>query len=73
MIRGQFEQKDIARRLKELRVKSGLTQQLLADMLYCDIRQVRRYETVGTDKLSVINLYASIFKISALSILSEST
>ena len=73
MIRGQFEQKDIAHSLKELRIKNGLTQQKLADMLYCDIRQVRRYETVGTDKLSVINLYASIFKISALSILSEST
>ena len=69
----QFEQKNIAQCLRTLRVRKGLTQQQLADLLYCDIRQVRRYETVGTDKLSVINLYASIFKISALSILSEST
>ena len=69
---GQFDQKNIAHSLKELCIKNGLTQQLLADLLFCDIRQVRRYETVGTDKLSIINLYASIFKISALSILSES-
>ena len=71
-MKGQLEQKDIARFLKELRVTNGLTQQELADLLYCDIRQVRRYETNGTEKLSVINLYASVFNTSALGILSAS-
>ena len=71
-MKGQLEQKDIARFLKELRVTKGLTQQELADLLFCDIRQIRRYETNGTERLSVINLYASVFNISALGILTES-
>ena len=71
-MKGQLEQKDIARYLKELRVNNGLTQQELADLLFCDIRQVRRYETDGTEKLSVINLYASVFNTSTLGILTAS-
>ena len=71
-MKGQLEQKNIARSLKELRVNNKLTQQELADLLFCDIRQVRRYETDGTEKLSVINLYASVFNTSALGILSAS-
>ena len=71
-MKGQLEQKDIARFLKELRVTKGLTQQELAELLYCDIRQIRRYETNGTERLSVINLYASVFNISALGILTAS-
>lgn len=71
-MKGQLEQKDIARFLKELRVTKGLTQQQLADLLFCDIRQIRRYETNGTERLSVINLYASVFNISALGILTAS-
>ena len=71
-MKGQIEVKDIAYILKKLRKDNGLTQQDLADMLFCDIRQVRRYETEGTEKLSVINLYASIFNISSIGILNES-
>ena len=71
-MKGQLEQKNIARFLKELRVNKGLTQQELADLLFCDIRQIRRYETNGTERLSVINLYASVFNINALGILTES-
>jgi len=71
-MKGQLESKDIAYILKKLRKDSGLTQQDLADKLFCDIRQVRRYETEGTEKLSVINLYASIFNISSIGILSAS-
>lgn len=71
-MKGQLEQKDIARYLKELRVNNGLTQQELADLLFCDIRQVRRYETDGTGKISVINLYASVFNTSTIGILTAS-
>ncbi len=71
-MKGQLASKDIAYILKKLRKDSGLTQQDLADKLFCDIRQVRRYETEGTEKLSVINLYASIFNISSIGILSAS-
>ena len=69
---GQLEQKNIARYLKELRVRNGLTQQNLADMLYCDVRQVRRYETEGTERISVLNQYASVFNTSTLGILNAS-
>jgi transcriptional regulator with XRE-family HTH domain len=72
MKKGQLDQLDIARCLKKLRVENGLTQQALADKLYCDVRQVRRYETKGTERISVINEYADIFNISTLSILSAS-
>lgn len=71
-MKGQLEQQQIARILKQLRVEHKLTQQELADLLYCDIRQVRRYEKDGTEKLSVINLYAIVFNISALGILDAS-
>lgn len=66
----QITQEGIARVLKKLRVDNNLTQQELADILYCDIRQIRRYETIGTDKLTIVNLYAEQFKINSLSILS---
>ena len=72
MEKGQLNLKDIARCLKKLRVDNGLTQQALADKLYCDVRQVRRYETDGTERITVINEYAKIFKISSLGILSAS-
>ena len=67
---GQITKEGLARVLKQLRVNNNLTQQELADMLYCDIRQIRRYETEGTDKLTVVNLYAEQFNINSLSILS---
>ena len=71
-MKGQLEQKNIARYLKELRVNNGLTQQELADLLFCDIRQIRRYEIDGLEKLSVINLYASVFNTSTIGILTAS-
>ena len=70
-MKGQISQKGIARVLKQLRVDNKLTQQELADILFCDIRQIRRYETEGTDKLTVVNLYAEQFNINSLSILSQ--
>lgn len=71
-MKGLISQEGLARVLKEIRVSNNLTQQQLADILFCDIRQVRRYETVGTDKIAIINLYAEKFNINSLSILSAS-
>jgi transcriptional regulator with XRE-family HTH domain len=68
----QFDAQRFARLVKKNRERLGLTQQELAELLYCDIRQIRRYETNGTERLSVINLYASVFNISALGILTAS-
>ena len=69
-MKGQITRKGLARALKKIRVDNHLTQQELADMIYCDIRQIRRYETEGTDKLAVVNMYAEMFDLSSLSILS---
>lgn len=68
-MKGQISKLGIARVLKQIRVSNHLTQQELADMLFCDIRQIRRYETEGTDKLTVVNMYAEKFSINSLSIL----
>lgn len=68
---GQISKEGLARVLKQIRVEHELTQQELADVLYCDIRQIRRYETEGTDKLTVVNMYAQQFNINSLSILSQ--
>ena len=69
-MKGQITKEGLARTLKKIRVDNHLTQQELADMIYCDIRQIRRYETEGTDKLAVVNMYAEMFDLSSLSILS---
>lgn len=69
-MKGQITREGLARALKKIRVDNHLTQQELADMIYCDIRQIRRYETEGTDKLAVVNMYAEMFDLSSLSILS---
>ena len=69
-MKGQITREGLARALKKIRVDNNLTQQELADMIYCDIRQIRRYETEGTDKLAVVNMYAEMFDLSSLSILS---
>ena len=69
-MKGQITKEGLARALKKIRVDNHLTQQELADMIYCDIRQIRRYETEGTDKLAVVNMYAEMFDLSSLSILS---
>lgn len=68
-MQGQITSKGIARVLKELRINNNLTQAELAEILFCDIRQIRRYETEGTDKITVINMYAREFNLSSISIL----
>lgn len=68
----QITQNALAVTFKKLRTANGLTQQELADRLFCDVRQVRRYEKEGTDKLSVVNLYAQTFHVTTISILSIS-
>lgn len=70
-MKGQINQKKLARVLKSIRLARGLTQEDLADVLFCDVRQIRRYESDGTDKLSIVSLYAEVFNLDLISILSE--
>ena len=59
----------IAENIKEVRVANNLTQLEMAMMLGYTERTIRRLETNGTDNLSVINLIAQKFNVSAISIL----
>ena len=69
-MKGLVEQTKLAGVFKKIRLANKMTQEDLACALYCDVRQVRRYETVGTDKITIVNLYAEIFNLDTLSILS---
>ena len=62
--------KDIARILKSIRQENNLTQQQLANLFYVDVRQIRRYESIGTSSIEIINLYAKVFNTSTINILS---
>lgn len=60
----------IAKNIKAIRMSHSLTQLEMAKILGYTERTIRRLETDGTDNISVINLIASTFNISAISILS---
>jgi transcriptional regulator with XRE-family HTH domain len=59
----------IARNIREVRVANNLTQLEMAETLGYTERTIRRLETSGTDNISVINLIASKFNVSAMNIL----
>ena len=59
----------IARNIREVRVANNLTQLEMAETLGYTERTIRRLESSGTDNISVINLIASKFNVSAMNIL----
>lgn len=66
---GDIDSYGIAKKIKNARVKKGLTQLEMGELLGYSERQVRRLETEGTLNLGVINLIANAFEISLKSIL----
>ena len=66
---GYIDSYGIAKKIKNARVKKGLTQLEMGALLGYSERQVRRLETEGTLNLGVINLIANAFEISLKSIL----
>ena len=66
---GYIDSYGIAKKIKNVRVKKGLTQLEMGELLGYSERQVRRLETEGTLNLGVINLIAKAFEISLKSIL----
>lgn len=70
-MKGLVKQEALANVFRQIRILSGLTQEDMAEILHVDTRQVRRYETVGTDRLNVVNNYAEAFKLDSISILSS--
>lgn len=58
----------IAESIHKLRIDNKLTQIEMADVLGYSERTIRRLETNGTNDINVINLIATVFKVSAQSI-----
>ena len=60
----------IAKSIKNLRLRDGLTQKYVAEsMIYTSERNLRRYEHDGTTDIDVVNAYAEAFQVSAIDIL----
>ena len=55
--------------IKSLRLKYHLTQNDLADKVGYSVRNLRRIENFGTNNIDIVNLFASVFNVSALDIL----
>ena len=61
----------IGKNIKDLRLANHMTQIELGELLGYSERQIRRLETNGTYDISVVNLIATTFNVSALNILSN--
>lgn len=59
----------IADNIRKVRLDNQLTQIEMAEILGYSERTIRRLETNGTNDINVINLIATAFKVSAISIL----
>ena len=61
----------IGKNIKQIRLANGMTQMKMGQLLGYSERQIRRLETDGTYDISVVNLIATTFNVSALNILSN--
>ena len=61
----------IGKNIKGLRLANHMTQIEMGELLGYSERQIRRLETNGTYDISVVNLIALTFNVSALNILSN--
>ena len=60
----------IAKSIKNLRLRRGLTQKYVAEsMIYTTERNLRRYEHDGTMDIDIVNAFAEAFEVSAIDIL----
>lgn len=60
----------IGRTIKQLRLSKHWTQDYLAESIGYSVRNLRRIENEGTSSIDVVNLFAEIFNVSAIDILS---
>lgn len=60
----------VGQSIKTLRQRCNWTQEQLADKIGYSVRNLRRIENDGTVNTDIVNLFASIFEVSALDILS---
>jgi transcriptional regulator with XRE-family HTH domain len=60
----------IGHTIKQLRLSKHWTQDYLAESIGYSVRNLRRIENEGTSSIDVVNLFAEIFNVSAIDILS---
>ena len=59
----------IGQSIKQLRLSKNWTQEYLASVVGYSVRNLRRIENDGTSSIDVVNTFADIFQVSAISIL----
>ena len=59
----------IGQSIKQLRLSKNWTQDYLAGIVGYSVRNLRRIENDGTSSIDVVNTFADIFQVSAISIL----
>ena len=59
----------IGQSIKQLRLSKNWTQDYLASVVGYSVRNLRRIENDGTSSIDVVNTFADIFQVSAISIL----
>ena len=65
----QIETRLIGQTIKQLRLSRNWTQEYLADRSFYSVRNIRRIENYGTERIDIINAFAELFGVSAIDIL----
>ena len=60
----------IGQTIKHLRLSKNWTQDKLAEIAGYSVRNLRRIENDGTTNIDIVNIFADIFDVSAIDILS---
>ena len=60
----------IGKTIKSLRLEKNWTQEYLASTAGYSVRNIRRIENGGTTNIDIVNVFADIFDVSAIDILS---
>ena len=65
----QIETRLIGQTIKQLRLSRNWTQEYLADRSFYSVRNIRRIENYGTERIDIVNTFAELFGVSAIDIL----
>ena len=65
----QIETRLIGQTIKQLRLSRNWTQEYLADRSFYSVRNIRRIENYGTERIDIVNTFAELFEVSAIDIL----
>lgn len=60
---------DIGALIRELRIKQGLTQEQLGELVGMTQSQISLLEKQGTDRISIVRMMASVFRMTLIDML----